>query len=293
MYINANPWDPIKEAAARRVDAFLKRTPNNSSHFLCLGRDKVGAGLRERVYNPGRIRQGPAGLCGPAALLFDLASRDPDTYARFGIELFEQGWSRIKKFEIKPNQALKIAMTPAGMNQADWLTMASIRNSKNTPLFDYDAPSGSYNQFKGITLPGEMTKWLKEIGYSEVEEKTSLTKFISMDDNNASRASSRFEEDWTVFLFINANMLNFHTEHLSGTTADHWVELRSKIQLTEQSVKFKVFSWGKGDFEVPTANTVPPPVDEDDKPIVERQPLHSFTKKMFLQNYYGYIAARF
>jgi hypothetical protein len=145
-----NPW---RDRATPLANHFLSRRPNTSPHFLCLQRDKAGAGLLERIATPHKIRQGPAGLCGPAALLFDLVSRDPERYAEFGINLFEKGSAKIRKWEVKPNQALKIALAPAGMDQADWLMMASIRNSENTVLFDYDEPSGDWNQFKGITLP--------------------------------------------------------------------------------------------------------------------------------------------
>jgi hypothetical protein len=276
-----------REQALNRVNTFLSGTPNTSLHFLCLQRDKVGAGLLKRVADPGKIRQGPAGLCGPASLLFDLATRDPDCYASFGISLFEQGNGKINKLEVKPNRALKIAMSPPSMDQADWLMMASIRNSENTPLCDYDAPSGDWNQFKGMTLPGEMKSWLKKVGYTQVVDETSVTKILSMDVDNARDASTKYEDHWSVFLFINANMLNFHTEDDSGTLPDHWVELRSKIEIQPNSVKFKVFTWGEGNFEVPTSPTVQPPDG------VKPQPRHDFTQKMFLSNYYCYIAARF
>ncbi len=280
-------YHPFQDRATAIANKFLSRVPNTSTHFLCLQRDKVGNGLLDRIVAPHLIQQGPAGLCGPASLLFDLASRDPETYAKFVISLFENGSGRIRNLEVKPNRALKIALTPANMDQVDWLTMASIRNSENTIFFDYDAPSGNYNQFTGMTLPGEMKGWLKKAGYTEVVDETSTTKFLSMSSDNAREASSKYEDDWEVFLFIGAEMLNFHTEHESSTLPNHWVKLMSKIDLKSHSVKFKVYSWGQGNRQVPGSQSDPPP------PGVERQGNHSFTEEMFLKNYYGYIAARF
>jgi len=281
-----NMYNPRRDRALSLVREFLRRSPNTSSHFLCLQRDKVGAGLLERVATPHHISQWPAGLCGPAALLFDLASGDPECYAKFGIDLFERGSAKIRKFEVKPNQALKIALAPSGMDQADWLTMASIRNSENSPLFDYDAASGNWNQFKGMTLPGEMASWLKKAGYTVVKDETSTTKFLAMSEQNARDASDKYDDDWVVFLFINAQMLNFHTEHKSSVLPDHWVRLTSKIDIRPNSVKFKVYTWGKGSYQVPTPQSADVPDGE------KFQPNHDFTPEMFLKNYYGYVAAQ-
>jgi hypothetical protein len=65
------------------------------------------------------------------------------------------------------------------------------------------------------------------------------------------------------------------------------VKLRSTIDIRPNAVKFKVYTWGRGDHQVPTPASDPPP------PKVERQPAHDFTEEMFLKNYYGYLAARF
>jgi len=238
--------------------------------------------LQERIIARHLINQGVAGLCGPAAFLFDLAVHNPVGYAEFGINLFERGSARLRNLEVKPSQSLKDTTPPAGINQADWLLMASIRNSENTPFFDYVKPS---DEFSGITVPGEMAEWLSKTGYTRVVDTTS--KLFTQSLDNAREARSKYDDDWTVFLFINAQMLDYDTEHMSSLTPDHWVMLESNIDIQRSAVRFQVYTWGLKHLPVPEPYPSRPP-----RAGLVRQPRHDFPPEMFLKNYYGFVAGQ-
>ena len=53
----------------------------------------------------------------------------------------------------------------------------------------------------------------------------------------------------------------------------HWVVQRSPIDRTNGQVKLQVFSWGEGNYQIPNGTT--------DLPLDQ-----------FLDNFYGYIAAK-
>ena len=64
-----------QQRAEELVDLFAARAGRGV--FTSISRKKVADGLRVRVWAPSAIDQGTSSLCGPASLLFDVATRDP------------------------------------------------------------------------------------------------------------------------------------------------------------------------------------------------------------------------
>ncbi len=243
--------------------------------FFRIVRSKVAEGLLERVYNPGAIHQRGSSLCGPAALVFDVATRDPVAYVKYVTSLYEKGVGQIRAIDVRPGGDLK-EYDPGGKVEAsDWIALASLRDSENY-FFDYQNAS---NEFAGITLPGELAGWFEKVGYAEVVNDARVV--VDQDEENIRRADSYFQGGFRVCLFINSNMLEKATESDGSTTPDHWVVLTSPVKQgfasigTEMvaTISLRIFTWGQGRRSVPLVGVL----RLDD----------------FLDNYYGFVAARY
>lgn len=261
---------PELDEARQLILDFAARTIPTA--FPGLSRDEVAEGLMARIEDPGLLNQGPASTCGPANLLFDIANRRPLEFARFGVELYENGQGTIGRLVIRPGRDLRAYRPPPGsINHADWLLMASIRDSENW-FFDYDEVG---DQVAGITLPGELAEWFQKAGYTDVRNETNLLLTKGLD--NLREADELGQQGFRVCLFINSNMLYAESQNNFSLTPDHWVVLTSRMQFTnpgELSVQFTVFSWGLGRRTVPQFAGSFIPVNA------------------LLKNYYGYVAAR-
>ena len=251
--------------AAEMVCEFLKRSPG--TYFPKLHRDDVGIGLLMRIANPGLLNQGQASLCGPTALMFNLATDKPAAYVRFAIDLFEKGKAMIWRLQIEPGSDVRNYLPPAGsIPQVDWLTMASIRDSENA-FFDYDSVD---DEFAGITLPGELAHWFRRAGYSDVTERTNV--YFNKGSGTLDEADRLYAAGYRVCLFIGINMLSGSNQTKGSSTAEHWVVLRSRVTRTGGNVSLKVFTWGDGTYQVPQRGTL----SEGD----------------FYGNFYGFVAAK-
>jgi hypothetical protein len=255
--------------AADMVCNFLKRS--GTTYFPKLHRDKVGIGLLMRIANPSILRQGRASLCGPAAMLHSLASDRPGEYARFAMDLFEEGKAKVGRLFVKPGPGVRNFLPePRAISQVDWLTMASLRDSENWFL-DYD---DTEKEVGGITTPGELHEWFRLAGYSDIKNDTNLTNMTYKDSGTVDDANELFAKGYRVCLFISANMMEEKDQSWRGSIfTRHWVVQRSKIDLAKGKEIVRVFSWGQGDYKVPEGSK-------------------ELSADEFLGNFYGYVAAK-
>jgi hypothetical protein len=259
-----------KEAAQKRVAQF--DAEKSSGVFTKIARSSVAAGLRARIEDPSKIDQASSSLCSAASLLFTQASTDPVAYVTLVIDLYEKGTTELGKRKITPGSDLKNYAPPSTINVADWIPMASIRDSENW-LLDYESVD---DQVAGITLPGKMVDWMKDVGYREVVDETNLV-LTKGRDNLASAASLRNaavandSNAWWVFLFVNAQVLYSATQDDRSVIPNHWIVLLS-CSLYPSSVQLEVFSWGQK-LLVPRSGTL--------------------AISSFLKNYYGFIKCRY
>ncbi len=258
------PSTPTTRAAAQSlVTAFGAR--RGGGRFPGISRAAVTSALSQRIVTPGDISQSVLSLCGPAALLFTTARDEPTRYAQFIIDLYEKGRAKLGSLDIEPGVDARNYTPPPSVNAADWIGLASIRDSANW-FFDYQSAK---NQFAGITMPNELLQWFREAGYTEVINETNT--FFNKNRLNALKASSLFNLGYKVSLFINAKMLSSTEQTDDSSTPDHWVVLTSGILLVP-SVRFTVYTWGRSRYRVPQGSAL----SEDD----------------FLDNYYGFVACR-
>jgi hypothetical protein len=254
---------PLATAFAK-VDSFASGSAGGA--FTKIARAAVAAGMRKRLRDPNGIDQGPSSLCGPAALIRAVAFTDPVGYVTFVIGLYEAGRAQLGNLKIKPGADLLAYDPGTRIEAADWIAIASIRDSENW-FFDYQSTD---NELAGITLPSHLEGWFKKVGFREVINDTSL--IIDQDEANLRRASALYDKDWWVCLFINSNMLDAATMTKGSATPDHWVVLTSAVNIAPGGVSFTIFTWGRGHYAVPQSGTL--------------------TVAQLLDNYYGHVAAR-
>jgi hypothetical protein len=247
------------------IGAFSKRT--YSGKFSHLSRAKIAEQLRARVINPSLIDQGEAGLCPAAAVVYSLARSKVVEYVQAVIDLYEKGKAQTHKWSIEPCSDLLAYKPPstAGIPEADWIIMASIRDSENW-FFDFQSETDN-----GGAWGHEVERWLKKAGYTDVKSdwNFSFNKGVA----NLQKAHELYLADYQVCLLIDADMLKGETAIRSRP--NHWVVLSSPVNAVFSSpatpVSMRVFTWGKKQM-LPKEAT---PLDD------------------FLDYYYGYVAAKF
>jgi len=261
----APPRLSAKEQAHMLVAAFAGRAAGGVfPHIL---RAEVAQGLDARIDLPTLVSQEQSSLCGPSALVVNLATHDPIAYVRYVVDLFERGEADIQRLHVTAGSDLR-AYDPSGKIQpADWIAVASLRDSENY-FFDYQSVD---NEFAGITLPGDLTSWFEKIGYRNVFNETNLLS--SKDEKNLRQADLLFRDDYWVCLFINADLLSAATQTDGSMFPNHWVVQTGPLSLAGGTVSLDIFTWGQGRFHVPSG-----------RPI---------TLAAFLKDYYGYVAAKY
>jgi hypothetical protein len=168
---------------------------------------------------------------------------------------------------VEPRADCRNYSPPIGsIRPVDWLTAGSLRDSENG-FFDYD---DAEKEFAGITLPGDLSDWFRRAGYSEVLEETNMT--VTKTSGDIDEANRLFGDNYRVCLFINAHMLSAKEQTMASPLPNHWVVLRSPITRQTGKVRCTVFTWGRGDFQVPQGADL--------------------TEPDFLKSYYGYVAAK-
>jgi hypothetical protein len=234
--------------------------------------------LKERIENPYTINQGNASLCGPAAVMFCWLSKRPDLYTQYVISMYEKGSGKMGSLAITPGDDCK-NYDPVTTPDVDWIALAALRDSENIFL-DYDDEG---DQLSGITMPGEVEKWLKNIGFHVVENNTALV--FGEGYEVLRQAAGHFKEGRSVCLFVNARFL--HGDGLN-LTADHWIVMTSEPiidgnnisslpsgeGLFDKKIDFNVFTWGP-------------------KYSGRISQWQSITLNSFLDCFYGYIASEY
>lgn len=255
--------------AANLVCDFLRRSGHG--RWPHLDRDEVGVGMLMRIAYPGSLNQHQTNLCGPAAMLFNLLRDRPAAYAQFAIDMYERGEAKMVNISIRPKDDL-LNFFPASSTIApvDWLTLASIRNS-NDWFIHYDSTDG---EFSGATTPMELAYWFTRAGYYDVKEDADFV-FHGRATDNMDEASQLFSAGYRVCLLIDDQMIKAKEQTQSGSMVlkdRHWIVLQSKIDRAGGNVKMTIFTWGDPNYQVPQGD----PLSLDN----------------FLENYYGYVAAK-
>ena len=261
----APPKNPVVESAMRVIDNFAKKLTPGA--FPTLDRALVATQLRARVLDPSGINQGQSGLCPSAAVVYTVAKTNPVEYVKAVTQLFDVGTATIGKWKLEPDDDLRFYKLPTSPSipQADWIIMASIRDSENW-FIDYQAETD-----KGGAWGNEVAKWLTKAGYTTVKEDWNSVANKSI--AHLKTADDLYSKGYQVCLLVDKDLLESRTATLSRP--NHWVVLASNISTNflspSSNVSMQVFTWGS----------------------VTTLPDRAMTLDDFVDYYYGYVAAKY
>jgi hypothetical protein len=204
--------------------------------------------IDELTSDPNKITQGVLGLCGPAALCHHAAQKDPPAFSSFAKALFG-GEGFLGNFKIAASQSLLnadyaalLVKWPKMPPQADWMILASIRDSKNWLL----AFTGTPDDERAIrTQAKEVSGWYNDTGfYSSVsysdDKSPAAIKAIAKAPNNH------------IALAIDCALID------PNNPGGHVITLESPITIdpAADTASFDYWTWGRdGGNRIKTLNT--------------------------------------
>jgi hypothetical protein len=250
--------------AADLIFNFMRRM--GAPYYPKLDRDQVGIDLLIRVSNPNILNQRSAGICGPIAFLYSLAFDSPAAYARFAVELYENGKTKLGDLTIDPSSDCREYAPPAPMSPADWLTAASLRDSENF-WFNYSAVDDDDSSTR---LP-EMANWFVSAGYKDVHYENNT--FYNLERSDINIVNRYFSAGYRVVLRINSKLLYREHQNEKSSRGNHVIILRSPISIVGDSISLKVYTWGEVMKPIPALGT-------------------QMSPDGFLEHWYGYVVAQ-
>ena len=262
--------------ATALVDAFA--TASGAGVWPGLSRATLASELKTRLGAPSTVHQRQTPFCGPASFTRALIIDKPDDYAQAAIDLFNTGEATIGTLKLKPGDKVRKSAPQNGTNQADWIMLASIRDSGNAVLSAGGLFGGS---LAGITVPGTLAGWFTKAGFSTVVNSADVTQTVP-----ATRAAQVLTANTYrtsghhVVMFIDADCMDKDDQDDEiSMFPDHWVTLTGTIihggtLAYEDPIAMPVFSWGR-------ITSIP-----------EDPAQHPLKKKYFLNKFYGYVAVK-
>ncbi len=196
-------------------------------------------------------------FCGPAAIMYDLLKRDPLRYVDFCRKVFEEAKfnGRTRTLVVDKDQDVLKSKVPASFggpldpeeNQADWMTMAFLRDEANW-AWDVDANGNGITN--GFTTPAEMETWIIDVlGFSN---SSSETTWIFGEVSAIDRARQTIENKGGVsYAMIKSELIQNSTIPL-WPWPDHWIAVIGGVVLDHGTwyihdsgrVQFQFFTWG-------------------------------------------------
>ncbi|MGB6745228.1 MAG: hypothetical protein WBE38_16390 [Terracidiphilus sp.] len=233
--------------------------------FSHLSRNMVCFELALRVRRPKIINQHLTTLCGPVALIVDVAKRDPVRYVNTALQLFETGRSNWGTTELAPGILIRKGynnLTP----EADYLLLASIRDAWAIVL-----ESDTMRNIFTLTKPGALCQFLDDAGYTEIMDRTFLTLSTPLTVLNVITPHSLFgenhnpgdqginslrqaQEEMSIGRSVVMNAAGTLSYIVGGQLAvaapgpiqaadTHWTLLR-KLSITPPNVSVRLITWG-------------------------------------------------
>ena len=135
--------NPFIDEAKRIVNIFRQIQSPSSPWIQIRERQKIADQLMKRIENPFLINQGTSGTCAPAAIAFEIARANPRDCVLAVAQLYNVGSTTIRKWALRPCRALLKAPCPPEIDEADWVLLASIRDSENW-FFDVTSEKDSF-----------------------------------------------------------------------------------------------------------------------------------------------------
>ncbi|MEC4815704.1 MAG: hypothetical protein SAK29_20875 [Scytonema sp. PMC 1069.18] len=200
-----------------------------------LEKNQVLTDIKVRLLDAFKVNQGQQPFCGPASILFELVRKQPLRYVQICRSLFETGSFQGQTRRIEASQRLRQSRGKLGMGQADWMVLATWRESENLIFpVEPDAPEIIRN-IAGMTKSWEMKGWTREVlGYRNVKY---FHTYLLGDTIALNQAAKILDEGGVAFALITSQGLLGKIPPLLPYPT-HWVTLLGNISI-QQSVQRK------------------------------------------------------
>ncbi len=188
--------------------------------------EAIRAHVRRRIIYPEIVYQGQRSLCGPSAILYELARRHPALYVGAVKEVYESGVLTAGSLSIRPTPQLLEQPVGAGLAIADWIVVASMRDHERA-TFDVEPETDWGEPLAGLSYASAMKKWVANIlGYATVEsESTSAWG----EEDALLAAQHAIDRGGSAFLLIDSAMLEGQRR---WGPPNHWVTLLGGVTIT-------------------------------------------------------------
>src|SRR5262249_44233469 len=161
-----------------------------SNAWKQIDRSKVVDQIRDRIRDPGVMRQEQTSLCGPFSVLMQFSRRNPVHYVKAVGELLDTGkWTTLTGRVIEADEDLRADPSPPNIKEADWILAAPMRDdpvvrngveSDLTPtpglgveaasikifadaMTDVSGGAGGGKDLEGLTTWSPMADWTHDI----------------------------------------------------------------------------------------------------------------------------------
>jgi hypothetical protein len=201
------------------------------------------ADIRATLADPIRqVDQNTSQFCGPTAIAFELIRRMPRSYVRICRALYERGSFQARTHTVTASQGLRAASVGQGMSVADWMLIATMRESENA-VFGVDPnASGATAGLQGLTTHWEMNGWTSEI---LLKQNTAISTSFIWGEMDAIRFAERvYAAGGVAFIMIHDVLLSTDDSSWVPPWPTHWVVYQGGLVESGGRIDFDVYTWG-------------------------------------------------
>jgi hypothetical protein len=253
------------------LKSLAKGTVNIWAH---MNRSTIVSEISDRLRDPMIMDQNPTGLCGPLAVVMELARRNAVRYVQAAKELLETGKLTCPTGRvIEAEQELRAEPVIAGdIGQVDWLLAATMRDDENI----WEDVDDDANGLESMTFWGEQRDWTRDV--LDLGNGGWETCFSWGEVNCMKKAENAVKAGGVAYFLVDANVLkdggsddeeDMHwrrSQHLARQPVpplgglvhseddafppDHWVVYLGGLNLgsdpgDDDPVSIRLWSWGR------------------------------------------------
>jgi hypothetical protein len=233
-------------AAVNRVELELQGFEASTAPgvWLNIAKADLVADMRATIADPVRqVDQVNSQFCGPTSIVFELVRRMPRRYVRLCRSLYETGTFRSRTHAVTASEGLRATSVGQGMSVADWVLIATMRESENA-VFGVDPnASGAVAGVQGLTTHWEMEGWTAEM---LLKQNTAISTTFVWGEMDAIRYAERvFAAGGVAFVMIHADLLSTDDSSFIPPWPTHWVVYNGGLAEWDGRIAFNVYTWGE------------------------------------------------
>lgn len=201
--------------------------------------------IKSIVIDPLRINQGAAPLCGPAAILYELAKSSPKRFVEMCRKCYETGTINGRKKNYSASSTLRNSKVKNNVTPANWMMQATLVEASNL-LLDVDA---SDDGLASSSTPSNLQEWTKEI---LLYDRVDYISTLAWGEFDAMREVARAYRDGGVaFMMVHSSMVGNPTPFIYYMS--HWISYAGKLHIDNGNpfihdsghISFDSYTWGR------------------------------------------------